>query len=104
MIDLKLGELYTTRDESLVEAAKGILIDSAGTEQVCQKGEIRHGPPPDCRYGFRSFDALLAALLPLKKNFQIFLIKSFRFRIIAMNTNKNEKGVSLVCIKSTLKS
>lgn len=27
MIDLKLGELYTTRDESLVEAAKGILID-----------------------------------------------------------------------------
>ena len=24
---LKLGELYTTRDESLVEAAKGILID-----------------------------------------------------------------------------
>lgn len=27
MIDLKLGELYTTRDESLAEAAKGILID-----------------------------------------------------------------------------
>lgn len=27
MVDLKLGELYTTRDESLAEAAKGILID-----------------------------------------------------------------------------
>lgn len=97
---VKYAQTSCTRGDT----SEYFLVYSAGAGQICQKGEIRHGLPPDCRYGLRSFDALPAALLPLKKISQIFLIKSFRFRIIAMNTNKNEKGVSLVCIKSTLKS